>query len=59
MFINKLFLNRKVVDEAKVNESFAKTPLGKKLHKASIRKNLTDFDRFKVMLLKKKVGILI
>lgn len=39
---------------ADVDAKFAVTNAGKKLVRAEIRKNLTDFDRFKVLLAQKK-----
>lgn len=39
---------------AEVDAKFAATNAAKKLARAEIRKNLTDFDRFKVMLAQKK-----
>ena len=35
------------------------TPFAKKIHRAQVRAKLTDFDRFKVMVLRKKVKFLI
>lgn len=40
--------------EAEVDAKFAATNAAKKLARMQIRKNLTDFDRFKVMLAQKK-----
>ena len=40
--------------EAGVEAKFASTGAAKKLARQEIRKNLTDFDRFKVMLAQKK-----
>ena len=45
------------MDSENVVKKFQSTPLGKKLQKADTRKNLTDFDRFKVMVLKKRVRL--
>ena len=45
---------KKAVNDAKLSESFAKTALGKKLSKTAKRENLTDFDRFKVMVLRRQ-----
>lgn len=39
---------------AEVDAKFAATSAAKKLARAQIRKNSTDFDRFKVMLAQKK-----
>lgn len=39
---------------AEVDSKFAATSAAKKLARAETRKNLTDFDRFKVMLAQKK-----
>lgn len=44
----------KVFDEAKVKEVFGASGWGKKLTLQAKRASLTDFDRFKVMGLKKK-----
>jgi large subunit ribosomal protein L14e len=44
----------KVWTESGVEAKFAETEVAKKLARAALRKNLTDFDRFKVMLAQKK-----
>lgn len=36
-------------------KKFGETPFAKKIHRAQTRAKLTDFDRFKVMVLRKKV----
>lgn len=46
----------KKIEEFKLVERFNETNLGKVITNASIRKNLGDFDRFKVFLLKKKMN---
>lgn len=43
----------------KVAEKFAKLPWAKKIARSKIRASLSDFDRFKVMVLKKKRSLLI
>ena len=47
---------RKACESAKLSESFAKTAMGCKLNKTKTRENLTDFERFKVMVLKRRVS---
>lgn len=47
---------RKSAAEAKILEKFQQTPMGKRFEKTKTRENLSDFDRFKVMLLKRKVS---
>jgi hypothetical protein len=49
-------IHRKAAAEAKILEKFQQTPMGKRFEKTKTRENLSDFDRFKVMLLKRKVG---
>ena len=51
-----LFLIRKAAEAAKIVEVFKKTLLGKRAEKINIRENLSDFDRFKVMVLKRRVS---
>jgi large subunit ribosomal protein L14e len=46
---------KKVLETAAVNEQWAKTGTAKRLNAQRIRANLTDFDRFKVMVLKQMV----
>lgn len=36
-------------------KKFSETPFARKIHRGQTRANLTDFDRFKVMVLRKKV----
>lgn len=45
---------KKVVEEKKVSENFLTTSLGKRFTKTNRRAELTDFERFKVMVLKKR-----
>ncbi len=45
---------KKVVEEKKVSENFLTTSLGKRQAKTNRRAELTDFERFKVMVLKKR-----
>jgi large subunit ribosomal protein L14e len=47
---------RKHITKANLKGQFAKTALGQKLAKLQRRSELNDFDRFKVMLLKKKLA---
>lgn len=49
----------KVWTASGVEAKFAETAVAKKLAQRAIRKNLTDFDRFKVMLAQKKKGHLL
>ncbi len=49
----------KVWTESGVEAKFAETEVAKKLARVELRKNLTDFDRFKVMLAQKKKGYLL
>jgi len=46
---------KKVVDDFGLTKKFQATSYGKKLQRAATRSKLTDFDRFKVMVLRKKV----
>ena len=46
---------KKAVEDFGLNKKWEATPFGKKLQRASVRSNLTDFDRFKVMVLRKRV----
>lgn len=46
---------KKAVEDFGLNKKWEATPFGKKLQRASVRSKLTDFDRFKVMVLRKKV----
>jgi len=50
---NKTFT--KLWTEGKVEQLWSETAIAKKMAREQIRKNLTDFDRFKVSILKKKV----
>jgi len=45
--------------KADIAAQFAKLPWGKKLARNEIRRNLTDYDRFRVMILKKKRSFLL
>ena len=40
--------------EAKVDEKFAKSALGRKLQRKETRAAMTDFDRYKLMVAKKQ-----
>lgn len=46
----------KKIEEYKLSEKFAETQLGKTIKKTELRKNLTDLDRFKVMVLKRQMN---
>lgn len=46
---------RKHVESSGVVAKFEESAAGQKISKAAIRRNLTDFERHKVMILKKKV----
>lgn len=46
----------KKIKEFKLVERFNATSLGKRIQKQNRRANLTDFERFKVMCLKKQLG---
>lgn len=46
---------RKYVEKSGLIAKFQESAAGQKIAKAAIRRNLTDFDRHKVMILKKKV----
>jgi large subunit ribosomal protein L14e len=48
---------KKVVDDFGLTKKFQATSYGKKLQRAATRSKLTDFDRFKVMVLRKKVNL--
>lgn len=50
---------RKAAEEAKLLEKFQQTPMGKRFARTQIRENLSDFDRFKVMVLKRQVSNII
>lgn len=41
-------------NESNVDAKWSETPMAKNLARMAIRKNLTDFERFKVMLARKK-----
>ena len=45
---------KKAFDAQKTNEKFEATPLGKRLLKTKRRESLTDFERFKVLVLKRR-----
>lgn len=45
----------KAFNEAKISEKFAASSWGKKIAQRETRSNLSDFQRFQVMVLKKKV----
>merc|ERR1712151_77023 len=45
---------KKAVDAFGLKHKFNATPYGRKLQRSATRANLTDFDRFKVMVLRKR-----
>lgn len=47
----------KKIQEYKLVEKFGETKLGKVVKQSAIRKNLSDFDRFKVMVLKRQMNM--
>lgn len=47
---------KKAVEEFGLTNKWEATPFGKKLQRAAVRSKLTDFDRFKVMVLRKRVN---
>ena len=49
-------LLKKAIAKADLNKKWAATALGKKLAAKAKRASLTDFDRFKVMVLKKQLS---
>jgi ribosomal protein L14E/L6E/L27E len=46
---------QKVIEKEAVADKWSKTSTARKLAQQTIRKNLNDFERFKVMVLKQKV----
>jgi hypothetical protein len=50
------YLIRKKIIDAKIVERYESSGLGKRIQKQKRRATLTDFDRFKVATLKKKLG---
>ena len=49
---------KKTVEDFGLNKKFEATSYGKKLQRAATRAKLTDFDRFKVMVLRKRVNFI-
>ena len=47
---------KKAIEDFGLAKKYAATSYGKKLQRAATRSKLTDFDRFKVMVLRKKVN---
>lgn len=47
---------KKMIDDFKLVEKFNQSGRGKKILKAQRRSELTDFDRFKVMILKRRLA---
>ena len=45
---------KSAVDSSKITEKFANTPMGRRFAKTARRTQLTDFERFKVMVLKRR-----
>ena len=50
---------RKAVEDFGLVKKWEETPYARKLQRAATRSRLTDFDRFKVMVLRKKVYFLL
>jgi large subunit ribosomal protein L14e len=48
---------KSAVEKFDLIKKWGNTPFAKKIHRGQVRAKLTDFDRFKVMVLKKKVKI--
>jgi len=46
---------KSAVEKFDLIKKWENTPFAKKIHRCQVRARLTDFDRFKVMVLKKKV----
>lgn len=46
---------KSIIEKFDLNTKWATTPYAKKIQRTAVRSKLTDFDRFKVMVLKKKV----
>jgi len=46
---------KSAIEKFDLVKKFENTPFAKKINRAHIRSKLTDFDRFKVMVLKKRV----
>ncbi|XP_039261728.1 large ribosomal subunit protein eL14-like [Styela clava] len=46
-------------EKESINEKWAETAWAKKIQAKAVRKNLTDFDRFKLMKLKRKRNLII
>ena len=53
---NWSILTRKKITEYKLTDKFNASGLGKRIQKQNRRLELTDFERFKVQVLKKKLG---
>ena len=49
---------KSAVEKFDLVKKWETTPFAKKIQRSQVRAKLTDFDRFKVMVLKKKVKIL-
>lgn len=45
---------KKAAEESKISEKFQNTPMGRRFAKTNRRESLTDFERFKVMILKRR-----
>ena len=48
----------KAIDDFKLDEKIKETPYAKKMERRQKRANLTDFDRYKVMILRQKRAVL-
>ena len=46
---------KSAVEKFDLVKKWENTPFARKIHRSQVRANLSDFDRFKVMVLKKKV----
>ena len=46
---------KSAVEKFDLIKKWENTPFARKINRSQVRANLTDFDRFKVMVLKKKV----
>jgi ribosomal protein L14E/L6E/L27E len=49
---------KSAIEKFDLLKKFENTPFAKKINRGQIRSKLTDFDRFKVMVLKKRVNFL-
>ena len=49
---------KSAIEKFELVKKWGNTPFAKKINRAQVRAKLSDFDRFKVMVLKKKVNML-